>query len=328
MRRIIVLAAVLTFLTAACGELPPEATEAGAAGAPVVAAVGDIACKSLPGDPPRCRYDKVAELIRSIAPDRFLALGDLQYLHGSAEQFAAYYDPVFADLKSITAPIPGNHELYTLYGEGYYDYFGRSAHGPGGFYSFDLGSWHLIALNSQICKGSTWNPDLGQNTPITRNPAIGKGCGPGTAMYEWLKKDLVLNGDKVCTLASLHHPLFGSEPWPNGVFLYQLQPLWELLDTHGVDIALSGHEHNYQRFEPMDAFGRVTPDGLVQFIVGTGGSTYGELPGGDAAANRVAGQDRSYGVLRLTLNEGSADYDFVPADGERSYSDPGTVTCR
>ena len=126
----------------------------------------------------------------------------------------------------------------------------------------------------------------------------------------------------------LHHPLFGSEPWPNGVFLYQLQPLWELLDTHGVDIALSGHEHSYQRFEPMDAFGRVTQDGIVQFVIGTGGSTYGELPGGEAAANRVAGQDRSYGVLKLTLNEGSADFDFVPADGERPFSDPGTVTCR
>ena len=196
MRRTFVFAVALAFVAAACGELPSELADAGAAGAPVVAAVGDIACKSLPGDPPRCKYDKVAELIRSIAPDRFLGLGDLQYLHGSAEQFAAFYDPVFADLKSITAPVPGNHELYTLYGEGYYDYFGKAAHGPGGFYSFDLGSWHLIGLNSQICKGSTWNPDLGQNTAITRNPAIGEGCGPGTAMYEWLKKDLVLNEDR------------------------------------------------------------------------------------------------------------------------------------
>src|SRR5512141_1649389 len=107
MRRIVVAAAVLALVAVACGELPPEAVHEAAAGAPVVAAVGDIACKSLPGDPPRCKYDKVADLIRSIAPDRFLALGDLQYLHGSAEQFAAYYDPVFGDLKSITAPVPG-----------------------------------------------------------------------------------------------------------------------------------------------------------------------------------------------------------------------------
>jgi hypothetical protein len=322
-----VFAAALALVTVACGEPPPEPVGAGAPGAPVVAAVGDIACNNPAGDPARCRYDEVAELIRSIAPDRFLALGDLQYLHGSAEQFATYYDPYFGDLKPITAPVPGNHELYTLYGQGYYDYFGKAAHGPGGFYSFDLGGWHLVALNSQICKGSTWNPELGQNTPITRNPAIGEGCGPGTAMYEWLKKDLVLHQEDVCTLAFLHHPLFGSEPWPNGVFLYQLQPLWELLETGGVDIALSGHEHNYQRFEPMDAFGQVTPEGMVQFVIGTGGSTYGELPDGEAAANRVAGWDRSYGVLKLSLNEGSADFEFVPAAGERPYSDAGTVVC-
>lgn len=327
MRRTVVLVAALGSVIAGCAEPPPHPQDARADGEPVIAAVGDIACNNPAGDPPRCRYDEVADLIRSLGVDRFLALGDLQYLHGSAEQFAAYYDRYFADLKPITAPVPGNHELYTLYGAGYYGYFGRAAHGPGGFYSFDLGSWHLVALNSQICKGSTWNPDLGQNTPITRNPAVSEGCGPGTAMYEWLKKDLVLNQDKVCTLAFLHHPLFGSEPWPNGVFLYQLQPLWELLDAQGVDIALSGHEHNYQRFEPMDAFGRLSQDGMVQFVVGTGGSTYGELPGGQAARNRVAGQDRSYGVLRLTLREGSADFAFVPASGERAYSDAGTIAC-
>jgi hypothetical protein len=318
----------LVLVAVACADAEPTSDPSQAGDVPVVAAVGDIACNNPPGDPPRCRYDKVAELIRSLAPDRFLALGDIQYLHGSAEQFAAYYDRSFADLKPITAPVPGNHELYTLYGEGYYGYFGKAAHGPGGFYSFDLGTWHLIGLNSQICKGSTWNPDLGQNTPITKNPAIGEGCGPGTAMYEWAKKDLVLHEASTCTLAFLHHPLFGSPPYPSGVFLYQLQPLWELLDTHGVDVALTGHEHNYQRFEPMDAFGRVTPDGIVEFVVGTGGTSYGELPGGAAAANRVAAQDRSYGVLKLTLNEGSADFEFLTAPGEDPYSDTGTVACR
>jgi acid phosphatase type 7 len=328
MRRTMVLVAASAVLVAACAGGPAQQAEPAANSAPVVAAVGDIACNNPAGDPPRCKYDRVAELIRSLDVDRFLALGDLQYLHGSAEQFAAYYDRYFGDLKPITAPVPGNHELYTLYGEGYYDYLGKAAHGPGGFYSFDLGTWHVIALNSQICKGSTWNPDLGQNTPITRNPAIGKGCGPGTAMYEWAKKDLALNQDKVCTLAFFHHPLFGSEPWPNGVFLYQLQPLWGLLDTSGVDVALSGHEHNYQRFAPMDAFGRPTQEGMVQFIIGTGGSTYGELPIGEAATHRVAGQDRSYGVLQLTLNEGSADFEFVPVPGERPYSDSGTIACR
>jgi hypothetical protein len=328
MSRWLVVVVSVVLLATACAERPArQATAAAAGGGPVVAAVGDIACNSLPSaHAHRCKYDKVAELIRSLAPDKFLALGDLQYLHGSLADFQAYYDRFFARLKTITEPVPGNHETYTLYSEGYYGYFGKQAHGPGGYYSFDLGSWHVVALNSQLCKGSTWNPILGQNTPITRNPAIGKGCGPGTPQYEWLKKDLALN-DVACTLAIYHHPLFGTSPWPNGVFQLQEQPMWQLLDESGVDVVLNGHEHNYQRFAPQDAYGRSDPNGMVEFIVGTGGSTYNTLPGGDAAINREAGQDSSFGVLKMTLNDGGYDYEFVPARGEQPYTDPGSGTC-
>ena len=327
MRRSIALALLLSLATASCADRPPEST-ARQGDAPVIAAVGDIACNSLPSaHARRCRYDAVAEAVRAIGPDAFLALGDLQYLHGGLEDFRRYYDRYFGDLKPITAPAPGNHETYTLYAEGYYDYFGDAAHGPGGFYSFDLGSWHLLALNSQLCKGSTWNPELGQGIPITRNPAIGRGCGPGTPMHEWARRDLVLHRGSACTLAFFHHPLFGSEPYPQGVFLLQLQPLWELLDEEGVDVVLNGHEHNYQRFEPQDAFGRVDPEGIVQFTVGTGGSTYGALAGGAAAANRVAAQDRSFGVLRMTLGTGGYDWEFVTAPGEDPYTDAGHADC-
>lgn len=323
--RPLALVLVLGMTAASCAARPE--TDAGQTDAPVIAAVGDIACNSLPSEHARrCRYDAVAETIRQLAPDAFLALGDLQYLHGSLEDFQAYYDRFFGDLKSITAPVPGNHETYTLFAEGYYDYFGDPAHGPGGFYSFDLGSWHLIAINSQICKGSTWNPDLGQGVPITANPGIGEGCGPGTPMYEWARRDLELN-EASCTLAYFHHPLFGSEPYPAGVFLLQLQPLWELLDERGVDVVLNGHEHNYQRFAPQDAFGRPDTDGIVQFTVGTGGSTYTDLPQGDLAANREAGQDRSFGVLSMTLLDGGYDWEFVPAPGEEPYEDAGHGDC-
>lgn len=326
MRRSLVVVISLLFLTNACAERALRRSAA-AAGGPVVAAVGDIACNSLPSaHAHRCKYDEVAELIRSIAPAKFLALGDLQYLHGSLADFQTYYDRYFAPLKPITEPVPGNHETYTLYGEGYYDYFGKQARGPGGYYSFDLGTWHVVALNSQLCKGSTWNPVLGQNTPITRNPAIGKGCGPGTPQYEWLKKDLALS-DVACTLAIFHHPLFGTSPWPNGVFQLQEQPMWQLLDESGVDVVLNGHEHNYQRFAPQDAYGRPDQNGMVEFIVGTGGSTYNTLPGGDAAVNRDAGQDTSFGVLRMTLNDGGYDYEFDVAPGEKPYSDSGSGTC-
>ena len=325
MRRRSAAGLLLVLVVAACAERAPVRARQG--DAPMIAAVGDIACKSLPSEHARrCRYDRVAETIRELGPDAFLALGDLQYLHGAYEDFQRYYDRFFADLKPITYPAIGNHETYTLYGEGYYRYFGDRAHPPGGFYSFDLGSWHLVALNSQLCKGSTWTPELGQRAPITKSPALDRGCGPGTPEYEWLKKDLVTH-PAACTLAYLHHPLFGSEPYPQGVFLYQLQPLYELLDTSGVDVVLAGHEHNYQRFAAMDAFGRPDPNGLRLFVVGTGGDTYGDLPTGEAAANREAAQDRSFGVLSMTLGEGGYDWEFVVAPGERAYEDAGHGDC-
>ena len=324
MRRCSTLLFVLVAL-AACAERAP--VEARQADGPMIAAVGDIACKSLPSEHERrCRYDRVAEAIRGLGPEAFLALGDLQYLHGAYEDFQAYYDRFFAGLKPITYPVIGNHETYTLYGEGYYRYFGDRAHPPGGFYSFDLGSWHLVALNTQLCKGSTWTPELGQRAPITKSPALDRGCGPGTPEYEWLKKDLVTH-PAACTLAFLHHPLFGSQPYPQGVFLYQLQPLYELLDTSGVDVVFAGHEHNYQRFAPMDAFGRLDPNGLRLFVVGTGGDTYGDLPMGPAAANREAAQDRSFGVLSMTLGDGGYDWEFVVAPGERPFEDAGHADC-
>jgi hypothetical protein len=112
------------------------------------------------------------------------------------------------------------------------------------------------------------------------------------------------------------------------VFLYQLQPLYDLLDVEGVDVVLAGHEHNYQRFAPMDAFGRPDAEAPRQFVVGTGGDTYGELPTGDAAATREAGQDRSFGVLKLALLDGAYEWSFVTAPGEAPYEDAGRADCR
>jgi hypothetical protein len=111
------------------------------------------------------------------------------------------------------------------------------------------------------------------------------------------------------------------------VFPLQLQPLWELLDQQGVDVVLAGHEHNYQRFAPMDAFGRADPNGIREFIVGTGGSTYSDLPDGAAATNREAGQDTSFGALKLTLGDGGYDWEFLTAQGEHPYSDTGSADC-
>ena len=202
----------------------------------------------------------------------------------------------------------------------------------GGYYSFDLGDWHLIALNSQLCKGTTWNPVLGQGVQVTRSASISKGCGPGTPMYEWLKRDLVLHPNRQypCTLAYWHHPLFGTEPHPQGVFLLQLQPIWELLDEHGVDVVLSGHDHNYQRFAPQDAFGRGGSGRDPRSSSWGPGETRTETcRRANRRPNLEAAHDASFGVLRMTLEPGTYDFEFVTAEGERAFSDAGEeVACR
>jgi hypothetical protein len=139
---------------------------------PVIVAVGDVACQSLSqGDGEgACRSDEVADLITSLDPDRFLALGDLQYNNGTLAEFQRVWDVQFGHLKPITAPAPGNHEYGTEGAQGYFDYFGTAANPPQGYYSFDLGRWHIVSLNSDICGDEP-------------------GCGPGTPQYEWLRAD-------------------------------------------------------------------------------------------------------------------------------------------
>jgi acid phosphatase type 7 len=339
--RLLAAAAAASLVAAACshaGGANDRAAEArvGATEA-VVAAVGDIACNSLPSEHERrCRYDNVAEAIRSMHPDRFLALGDLQYLHGSLEGFKTYYDRYFHDLKKITSPVPGNHETYTRYMKGYFAYFGRRAQpkgwwypNHGGFYSFDLGGWHFIALNSQLCKGSTWSPDEGQGVPVTRSASISRGCGPGTPEYQWLLRDLAMHPSSryPCTIAYYHHPLYVWSPWKPDLGLLDTSALWQVLDEHGVDVVLNGHYHNYQRFAPQDAFGDADPNGMVEFVVGTGGDTFENDFTRARPPNIEANQAHSFGVLKMTLHPDSYDFAFVTAPGQRPYQDSGHADC-
>jgi hypothetical protein len=320
------------------GALPGSTTGSNGTTTAVVAAVGDIACNSFPSaHNRRCRYDAVARGIRDLHPDRFLALGDMQYLHGSLEGFETYYDRYFGDLKEITSPVPGNHETYTRYMRGYFDYFGKQAEPPGwwypnhaGFYSFNLGGWHFIALNSQLCKGTTWNPRLGQGVTITRNASFSRGCGPGTPEYAWLQRDLALHpaSEYPCTVAYFHHPLFVWSPWKPDIGQMTLSTLWQVLDEAGVDIILNGHYHNYQRFAPQDAFGNADPNGIVEFVVGTGGDTFENDFTADKPANIEANQATSFGVLKLSLHPDSYDFQFVPAPGQHPYEDAGSAGCR
>ncbi|MFL5736016.1 MAG: metallophosphoesterase family protein [Actinomycetota bacterium] len=311
-----------------------------AAKEPVIAAVGDIACKSYPWEHNRrCRYNKVASEIRSMGPDRFLALGDLQYLHGGYADFVKYYDRYFGDLKSITKPVPGNHESYTHNMAGYFKYFGSIAQpkdgwsypNTGGYYSWDLGGWHFIALNSQACKGSTWNPGVGRGQTISSNPIHTNGCGPGSSMYSWLQQDLALhpNSKYPCTIAYYHHPLFAWWIYGETIGMLGVQPMYQLLDRAGVDVILNGHFHNYERWNPQDAVGNPDPNAPAEFVVGTGGDTYeNDFPSNkEQPANLAAYQAHSFGVLKMTLHPDGYDYEFVPAPSQRPYDDSGSASC-
>jgi serine/threonine-protein kinase len=299
----------------------------------VIAAAGEIACPAPPlsdANPDACQYDDTADLIHPGELAAVLALGDNQYDNGDYEDYLAYYDTEWGRAKSITKPVPGNHEYAVpspATPDGYFRYFGDSVRGPDGqgYYSFDLGAcpdkpcWHLIALNSQLCVGS------GGCGPAPREAEP----GAGNQMYRWLKHDLAThpNTEYPCTLAYWHHPLFsfsmGSGATP------EVRPLWELLYPAHVDVVLNGHSHNYQRWKPQDTAQAADHDrGIRQFVVGTGGSFKNSLQLGTWPSNLVAAQDSAFGILKITLGRSSYGWTWVSAAGQPDYSDASTRPAR
>lgn len=283
--------------------------------APVIAAVGDIACK----DPPKqnrrvCQYDDVAATIARGDYDRFLALGDVQYEYGRYRDFVQNYGAYFGGLRGITEPVPGNHDYGTADAAGYYRYFGARAHGPDGYYSYDLGAWHVIALNSAIC------------------PAV-TGCGPGDPQVEWLLRDLA-SSDAECTLAYWHHPRYDwlkyqHANWTEDYEWLRTKPFWDALYAAGADVVLAGHNHNYSRWLPMDDQLAFDPqDGIVQFIVGTGGRNLNDFGSASTKPDTFAtGFDGGFGFLRLRLRAHGYDWRYVAARGQPSFLDDGSAAC-
>lgn len=280
-----------------------------AAGAAKIAAVGDIACA--PSDPnfnqgqgtaAACRMKATSDLAVAGQYDAVLPLGDVQYEDGSFANFLASYDPTWGRVKSITRPIPGNHEYVTPNGAGYYQYFGAAAGDPAkGWYSFDVGSWHLIVLNS--------------------NCALIGGCGPGSPQEQWLRADLAANPG-VCTLAAWHHPRFSSGPHGDDP---QTQPLWQALYEARADLILTGHDHLYERFAPQGPTGIADPtNGQRSFVVGTGGKIL--YPAVPAHANRESVQTTDFGLLELNLRRTGYDWRFVGVPGG-SFADAGSGVC-
>jgi hypothetical protein len=289
------VALVVMILAFGCGpERPPQPPSGN-----VVVAAGDIANCAGEGD------EATARLVSGMEGATVLTLGDEAYPEGSAEDFEECYEPTWGRFEGRTKPTPGNHEYHTQGAEGYFDYFGKAAGDPDeGYYSYNLGEWHLIALNSNCGEGEIR-------------------CGPGSAQVRWLEEDLAANEGTACTLACFHHPLFTSGRYRPGI--PEMKPFWEALYSAGADVVLNGHDHNYQRFAPQDPEGRADPkDGIRQFVVGTGGRSHYEIL--DPIANTEVYNADTYGVLKLTLHPKSYEWRFLPAAGGE-FTDSGEDQC-
>jgi acid phosphatase type 7 len=270
---------------------------------PVLIAAGDIANCNSRGD------EATAALIRAMA-GTVAALGDLAYETGSKEDFSRCYHPTWGSEKARTRPTAGNHEYETREAIAYFDYFGEAAGKRGeGYYSYDLGAWHIVVLNSNCIQ-------------------IG-GCETNSPQGRWLRRDLA-DHSATCTLAYWHHPLFSSGKAHGGN--ETMRPAWHALYDAGADVVLSAHEHHYERFAPQDASGQLDRRrGIRQFVVGTGGrSHYGF---GRILETSEARNGETFGVLVLTLRRTSYDWAFVPVDSQldrndgRNLSDAGSTDC-
>lgn len=282
----------------------------------VIAAAGDIACDPAnsnfnggQGSGNACRQLLTSNLITS-AITSVLTLGDDQYDCGGYQAFLQSYDLSWGRVKGITYPSLGNHEYGTssttggtdcgTNASGYFQYYGTSYPGisgvpSSGYYSYNIGAWHLIALNAECAHVS---------------------CSAGSAQETWLKQDLVSHNN-TCTLAYWHQPA-----WDGSSSTTNVQTFWSDLSAAHADIVLEGHVHNYQRFSQLDANGNPTTSGIRQFIVGTGGRSFAGIP---SAPGQQYTENTSFGILKLTLHATSYDWQFVSTSG--TVLDSGSDNC-
>jgi hypothetical protein len=315
MRRtlLVLLMAVVAVGGSLAGAAAPIPTAA-AADPPVIAAAGDIACA-----PPatttakRCHDRETAALLAGA--DAVLPLGDEQYECGQLSAFQAVYARSWGQLNGISHPVVGDNEYAgngcaTAGAAGYFTYFGDRAtpQQPGctssckGYYSYDLGSWHLVALNSECTQ-----------------PGVG-GCGATSPQVQWLKADLATHSNS-CTLAYFHRPYFSDK----GGTVAKVKQLFKALHGGGADVLLVGHQHIYERFAPQTPTGAASVNGVRQFIVGTGGTSQTALAS-PPPPNAEARNTGTFGVLTLTLHPSSYDWRFVPEAG-KTFTDSGSQSC-
>ena len=264
----------------------------------VMVGAGDIASCSSTGD------EATANLIDNIAGTVF-NLGDNVYDNGTTTEYTNCYNPSWGRFKSRTMPSPGNHEYNTPNATGYYAYFGAAAGDPSkGYYSYNVGAWHIIVLNSNL-----------SCTVVS--------CALGSPQDTWLRADLAAN-TQTCTLAYWHHPRFNSGASHGNNTA--VQPFWNALYEYNADVILNGHEHVYERFAPQNpSAGADLSRGIRQFTVGTGGRSHYTFSA-TIQPNSQVRNGSTYGVLKLTLRANSYDWQFVPVAGA-TFTDSGTGTC-
>lgn len=283
------------FATFVCTALLVVATfvpSAGASADPVITAAGDIAA----GGDPSAAQRHTARLVEQIDPKAVLVLGDNQYSDGAYADYLSSYDPTWGRFKAITHPVPGNHDYHTTGAAGYFKYFGYRAHrANGGYYSFDIGAWHVVAVNS--------------GTGVVSR-----------AQRVWIKRDLRRNRSR-CELAFWHHPR-----WSSGADHgsdSDMAALWTVLYRAGVDVVLNGHDHGYERFAPLRPSGAVaTRTGIREFVVGTGGA---DLYSFDTPITGSQKRIEKHGVLKLTLHTKGYSWAFVRTGG--AVLDHGSDGC-
>ncbi|MEJ2858277.1 MULTISPECIES: metallophosphoesterase [unclassified Saccharothrix] len=256
-----------------------------------VAAVGDVCGTSC---------NQTAPVVKNMNPQALILAGDNAYSSGTLTEYRNNYDPYYGQFKAITYPSPGNHEYNTSGAAGYFDYFGTRAGERGkGYYSFDVGDWHFIALNSNISRTST-------STQVT-----------------WLKNDLAAN-TKPCTAAFWHHPRFSRGDHGDDT---SVTPFFQALYDAKADLVVVGHDHNYQRFAPSRPDGtKDTVNGVRQLLIGTGGRGFYNF-NQSSAGTQEAGNASTFGVGKLTLSASGYRHDFVPVAG-RTYTDTVSGQCK
>jgi acid phosphatase type 7 len=266
----------------------------------VLLAAGDIAECPTNGD------EATAEILGRFPAATIATLGDNVYDHGTEAEFEQCFAPSWGRYKERIRPATGNHDFATENAAGYYAYFG-DAGGPFDqyYYSYDLGEWHIVVLNSDC-----WRVD---------------GCELGDPQIEWLREELAGSG-AACTLAYMHRPPFSSGRYGTPKNTKNARPIWQTLYEEGADILLTGHEHSYERFAPMNAEGEADLErGVRLFVVGTGGGNLRKFKF-EPLPTTEARDDTTWGVLKLTLHSDRYEWEFIPVAG-KTFRDSGSGTC-